>query len=227
MKMSKLTLVIGNKNYSSWSLRPWLLMRQAGIPFNEVRVSLYQPDSTAQLAALSPSGLVPVLHDGDVRIWDSLAICEYLNELFPECRLWPDARAIRAVARSLSAEMHAGFLALRSSMSMNLRGHYPDEGRTPESLRDIARIVDIWNECRQTYGADGDFLFGRFSIADAMYAPVALRFQTYAVPLEGQARAYADSLLTLPALQEWVEAGVREIERVAMFDVYDTDATGK
>lgn len=227
MKMSKLTLVIGNKNYSSWSLRPWLLMRQAGIPFDEIRVSLYQPDSTAELAHLSPSGLVPVLHDGDLRVWDSLAICEYLNECFPECRLWPDARPIRAVARSLSAEMHAGFLALRSHMSMNLRGHYPDQGRTPECLRDIERIVDLWNQCRQTYAADGDFLFGRFSIADAMYAPVALRFQTYAVALEGQARVYADSLLGLPALREWVEAGIRETERVAMFDLYDAQAAGK
>jgi glutathione S-transferase len=224
--MSTLTLVIGNKNYSSWSLRPWLLMRQAGIPFNEVRVPLYQPDSTASLSALSPSGLVPVLHDGDLRVWDSLAICEYLNESFPGCCLWPDNAAKRAIARSVSAEMHAGFLALRSCMSMNLRGHYPDEGRTPECLQDIARIVAIWNECRQVHGSGGAFLFGRFSIADAMYAPVVLRFQIYAVPLEGDARAYADNMLALPALQEWVEAGVKETERVAMFDMYDTDAVG-
>ena len=219
--MRKLTLVIGNKNYSSWSLRPWLVLRQAGVDFDEIRVPLYRPDSAAALAPLSPSGLVPVLHDGDLKVWDSLAICEYLNERFPDCRLWPDDMAVRAIARAVSAEMHSGFIALRSAMSMNLRGYYPDEGRTPECVSDIDRILAIWTECRQRYGVGGDFLFGRFSIADAMYAPVVLRFQTYAVPLEGSARAYADTLLALPALQEWIEASQGETEHVEMFDIYD------
>jgi glutathione S-transferase len=219
--MHKLTLVIGNKNYSSWSLRPWLVMRHLGVAFDEVRVPLYRADSTDTLAALSPSGLVPVLHDGDLRVWDSLAICEYLAERFPDAGLWPDDAAARAVARSVSAEMHAGFGALRSAMSMNIRGHYPDKGRTPECLKEIARIVTLWSECRARYGAGGDFLFGRFGIADAMYAPVALRFRTYAVPLEGAARRYADTLLALPALRQWIDAALAETEHIPMFDMYD------
>jgi glutathione S-transferase len=219
--MNKLTLVIGNKNYSSWSLRPWLVLRQAEIDFEEIRVSLYQPESKAALADLSPSGLVPVLYDGDLKVWDSLAICEYLHERFPERHLWPGGSDARAVARSVSAEMHSGFIALRGAMSMNLRGYYPDEGRTPGCLEDIARILAIWTGCRHTYGSGGDFLFGGFSIADAMFAPVVLRFQTYAVPLDGLARAYAEAIMALPSLQEWVEAGRNETEHVEMFDMYD------
>lgn len=219
--MDQLTLVIGNKNYSSWSLRPWLVMRHLGVAFEEVRVPLYRPDSTDTLAALSPSGLVPVLHDGALRVWDSLAICEYLAERFPEAGLWPDDPSARAVARSASAEMHAGFGALRSAMSMNLRGRYPGKGRTPECLKDIARVVALWTDCRQRYGTGGGFLFGRFCIADAMYAPVALRFRTYAVELQGAARAYVDTLLALPALQEWIDAAMIEREHIPMFDMYD------
>lgn len=219
--MGKLKLVIGNRNYSSWSLRPWLAMRQSGIDFDELRVPLYQAGSSETLSALSPSGLVPVLHDGDLRVWDSLAICEYLAERFPEAGFWPDDASARAVARSVCAEMHAGFGALRGNMCMNLRGHYPGKGRTPECLQDIARIVALWTDCRARHGAGGDFLFGRFGIADAMYAPVALRFRTYAVELEGAARAYADTLLALPTLREWIDAAMAETEHVAMFDMYD------
>ncbi|HEY9146763.1 MAG TPA: glutathione S-transferase family protein [Thiobacillus sp.] len=216
--MSSLTLIIGNKNYSSWSLRPWLLLRQAGIPFEEVRIPLYAPGSTEALATWSPSGKVPALHDGGLRVWDSLAICEYLNERFPDKQLWPADAAARAVARSVSAEMHAGFAALRQHMSMNIRARRPGQGRAPECLADVERILAIWTDCRARFGAGGDFLFGRFGIADAMYAPVALRFQTYGVALEGAARDYAKAVLALPALQEWVAAGVAETERIEMFE---------
>jgi glutathione S-transferase len=219
--MTPLTLVIGNKNYSSWSLRPWLVMRQAGIPFEEVRIPLYRPESAAALAAWSPAGKVPVLHDGDIRVWDSLAICETLNERFPDKQLWPADAAARAVARSVSAEMHAGFDALRQNMVMNIRGRYPGKGRTPECLQDIERILAIWTDCRARFGGGGDFLFGRFGIADAMVAPVVLRFQTYGVALEGAARDYADAMLALPALQAWVKDAVAEAERIEKFDLYE------
>jgi glutathione S-transferase len=213
-----LTLAIGNKNYSSWSLRPWLLLRQAGIPFEEVYIPLYRPDSDAALAKWSPSGKVPALHDGDVRVWDSLAICEYLGERFPDKALWPADPAARAVARSVSAEMHSGFGALREHMSMNIRARRPGKGRTAESLADVERIVAIWNDCRARFGQGGDFLFGHFGIADAMYAPVVLRFQTYGVALEGAARDYADAVLALPALRAWVADALAETERIEMFE---------
>ncbi|MCA1978145.1 MAG: glutathione S-transferase family protein [Thiobacillus sp.] len=213
-----LTLAIGNKNYSSWSLRPWLLLRQAGIPFAEVRIPLYQPGADAELAKWSPSGKVPALHDGAIAVWDSLAICETLAERFPEKRLWPVDAAARATARAASAEMHAGFAALREHMSMNIRARRPGQGRTPESLADIARIAALWTACRANHGGGGPFLFGEFSIADAMYAPVVLRFRTYEVPLAGAARTYADTVLALPALQEWIHDAEAETERIARFE---------
>lgn len=216
--MSPLTLIIGNKNYSSWSMRPWLLLRQAGIPFDEVRIPLYVPGSEIDLAKWSPSGKVPALHDGEIRVWDSLAICEYLAERFPDKPLWPDDAAARAVARSVSAEMHAGFGALREHMSMNIRARYPGQGRTPDCLADIERILAIWTDCRARFGGGGDFLFGRFGIADAMFAPVVLRFETYGVALEGAARDYADAVLALPALQAWVADAVAETERIEKFE---------
>jgi glutathione S-transferase len=216
--MTPLILAIGNKNYSSWSMRPWLVLRQAGIPFEEVRIPLYRPESAVELAAWSPSGKVPALHDGDIRVWDSLAICEYLHERFPELQLWPANAAARAVARSVCAEMHAGFDALRRDMSMNIRARYPDMGRTPECLADIKRILAIWTGCRARFGSGGDFLFGRFGIADAMYAPVVLRFQTYGVALTGAAKDYADAVLALPALQAWVADAVAETERIEKFE---------
>ncbi len=216
--MPPVTLAIGNKNYSSWSLRPWLLLRQAGITFEEVRIPLYAPESAAALAKWSPSGKVPALHDGDIRVWDSLAICEYLAERFPDKELWPSDVAARAVARSVSAEMHSGFTALREHMSMSIRARRPGRGRTPKSLADIARIVSIWTDCRARFGADGDFLFGRFSIADAMYAPVVLRFLTYGVVLEGVAKGYAETVLALPALKEWMADAEVETERIEQFE---------
>ena len=216
--MQPLTLVIGNKNYSSWSMRPWVVLREARIAFREVVVPLYRPDSEAALAHWSPSGKVPALHDGDIRVWDSLAICEYLNERHPDKQLWPADAAARAVARSVAAEMHAGFAALRSEMSMNIRARWIGRGRSDASLADIARIMDIWNTCRENYGAGGDFLFGRFSIADAMYAPVVLRFQTYGVALDGAAKAYADAVRALPAVAAWVADAAVETERIEQFE---------
>lgn len=219
--MSEPTLVIGNKNYSSWSLRPWLALRVAGIPFKEVRIPLYEPGTAAALAPWSPSGLVPLLQDGELKVWDSLAICEYLAECHPDRGLWPEDRTARAVARSVSAEMHAGFSGLRTAMSMNIRRRYPDRGRTLDCLRDIERVLTIWSDCRSRFGAGGDFLFGRFGIADAMYAPVVLRFRTYEVALEGAARAYADAILALPAMQEWLADAERESESIPKFDQYE------
>lgn len=218
--MSRLTLAIGNKNYSSWSLRPWLVLRQAGLDFQEIRIPIYEAGSAVALAHWSPSGKVPALHDGEVVVWDSLAICEYLAERNPEKSLWPNALAARAVARSVSAEMHSGFSDLRSAMPMNIRGRFPGKGLTEGSRRDIARVVAIWNDCRSRFGSDGDFLFGQFTIADAMFAPVVLRFVTYGVVLEGAARAYADTLLALPAMQEWLLASNEEAEVIEAFEIY-------
>lgn len=216
--MSALTLFIGNKNYSSWSMRPWLLLREAGIPFETVRIPLYVPGSEIALAKWSPSGKVPALHDGGIRVWDSLAICEYLAERYPEHAMWPADVAARAVARSVSAEMHGGFGALREHMSMNIRARYPGQGRTPDCLADVERIVAIWTDCRTRFGSGGDFLFGRFGIADAMFAPVVLRFETYGVALEGAAGAYAGAIRALPAVREWVAAAVAETERIEKFE---------
>jgi len=219
--MDDLTLIIGNKNYSSWSLRPWLLMKQAGIPFVERYIPIRSEAWAAQITGLSPSGKVPALHDGSLQIWDSLAICEYLAERFPEKRLWPADVAARATARSVSAEMHSGFQALRQNRFRNIRRRMPTRGRTPETLADIERIVAIWDGCRARYATGGPFLFGAFSIADAMYAPVALRFQTYAVKTEGAAGDYAQTLLALPVMQEWITAAQTEKEQLAHYEPAD------
>jgi len=214
--MSVPILVIGNKNYSSWSLRPWLAMKVLDIPFQELRIPLYAPGSAQEVLRYSPSGKVPCLVDGVMRIWDSLAILEYLAESHP---LWPEEPAARAVARSASAEMHSGFQALRQNMSMNVRKRYPGKGRTPESLADIARIFALWTECREQFGRPGEFLFGRFSAVDAMYAPVVLRLRTYDVELPQVGREYADAVLALPAMREWIAAAERETERIEKFDL--------
>ena len=205
-------LIIGNKNYSSWSLRPWLAMKVLGIPFEEKRIPLYGPDSGRALLQYSPAGKVPCLVDGELRVWDSLAILEYLAERHPA--LWPAEASLRARARSVSAEMHAGFPDLRQHMSMNVRKRHPGKGRTPEVLAEIARIVGIWGEAR------GPFLFGPFCAADAMYAPVVLRFRTYEVELPRACRAYADAVLALPALREWMRDAERESESLPQFEQY-------
>jgi glutathione S-transferase len=208
--VATLTLVIGNKNYSSWSLRPWLAMRQAGIAFDEVVIPLYRGDSKAALLQHSPAGKVPVLEHGDRTVWDSLAIMEYLAETFPAAGLWPQDAAARARARSISAEMHAGFVALRTAMPMDLREHMPGRGWSDAVAADIQRVTAIWRDCRAQFGDGGPFLFGAFSIADAMYAPVAARFRTYAVELDPTCQAYADAMLTLPGFLEWQAAALQE-----------------
>ena len=203
-------LVIGNKNYSSWSLRPWLAMKVLGIPFDEVRIPLYQPGSKEKILGYSPAGKVPILRDGDTVVWDSLAILEYLAEKHPA--LWPRDPGERARARSISAEMHSGFAKLREHMSMNTRKRYPGKGRTLEVMSEIARIDEIWSQ------AMGPFLFGAFTAADAMYAPVVLRFRTYGV--EVRKKSYMDAMLDLPAMREWIDAAEREPESIPEQDLY-------
>jgi glutathione S-transferase len=216
--MSGLTLVIGNKNYSSWSMRPWLLMRQAGIEFDEVQIPLGQPDSLERKLAYSPAGKVPVLVDGDARIWDSLAIVEHLAQKLPEKRLWPAGDEARAHARSVSAEMHSGFASLRSQMPLNYRAHRPGAGRGPGVQEDIDRVCDIWRECRARHGAAGEFLFGEFTAADAMFAPVVLRFQTYGVEPGRVETEYARAILAIPAVGEWTDDAREEQWSIAKFD---------
>jgi glutathione S-transferase len=220
MRMSGLTLVIGNKNYSSWSLRPWLALRMAGLAFEEIRIPLYQPGSREAILRHSPAGRVPILLHGDVTVWDSLAICEYVAELAPAAKLWPEDRALRAHARSISAEMHSGFTALRSAMPMNMRlsGAQLVKAPSPEVQADVARVVAIFEECRARHGGGGDFLFGRFSIADAMYAPVATRLRSYSVSLPARSQAWVDAIYALPAMREWIAAGVAESERFAEYE---------
>ena len=209
--MADLTIYLGNKNYSSWSLRPWLALKQAGLAFDEVVIPLYRPDSKAAILRVSPSGKVPALRHGELTVWDSLAICEYLAELLPDAALWPSDPQARAVARAVSAEMHAGFAALRRELPMNIRSSFPGRPLTPEVQGDINRIMAIWRDCRTRFGeGNGDFLFGPFTIADAMYAPVVTRFRTYRIDLEREAEAYCAAVTALPAMQEWAVAAGNE-----------------
>lgn len=212
-----LTLIIGNKNYSSWSMRPWVAMTAFGIPFQEVRVLLDQPDTANKIAAYSASGRVPVLLAGEMTIWDSLAICEYLAEQFPELHLWPQDVAARAMARSVCAEMHSGFADLRGAMAMNVRGRFPGKGRTNGAQADIGRISEIWEECLARFGHH-QFLFGEFTIADAFYAPVVLRFRSYGVSLAPALNAYCERVLAHPAVARWVSEAQAETERAAKHD---------
>jgi len=211
-------LIVANKNYSSWSLRAWLALAQAGIVFDEVRISFGMPDTKEKLLGYSGAGKVPVLIDGKVKVWESIAICEYAAERWPETRLWPADRAARAQARSVSAEMHAGFAALRAAMPMNCRSRYPGKGRNAAVDADIARIEASWGDCLKRYG--GPFLFGAFSIADAMYAPVVSRFLTYDVKLAGALRQYSQAVLELPAMKEWYAAGAAEPEFLSEEEPY-------
>jgi glutathione S-transferase len=203
-----LKLVIGDRNYSSWSLRPWLAMKVAGLPFEEVPIRLRDSNSKSEILKYSPSGRVPCLLDGETVVWDSLAICEYLAEETPA--LWPADRAARAEARAISAEMHAGFGALRHSMPMEIHALKPFDGRGAEVEADIARIISIWESCRSRFAAAGPFLFGAFSIADAMFAPVVWRFITYAVELPPASGAWVEMMSALPAMQEWRTAALAE-----------------
>ena len=215
-----LKLVIGNKNYSSWSMRPWLALRASGIAFEEIFVPLYTGVAAdkERLLSFSASGKVPALIDGDVTVWDSLAIIEYVAERFPEARLWPDDRAERAHARAISAEMHSGFVPLRGECGMNL--HRPIRAVTlsPDAQANVARIEQIWTECRKRYGEGGPFLFGSFGAADAMFAPVVHRFRTFAIPVGPTAQAYMETMMALPAFAEWTVAGLAETLVIDRFE---------
>ena len=214
-----LKLVIGNKNYSSWSMRPWLALRANNIPFDEVLIPLYTGAADKQrILSFTHSGKVPALIDGDVTIWDSLAIIEYAAERFPEAKLWPEDRASRAHARSISAEMHSGFVALRNECGMNLHRPVGAIALSADARADIARIQQIWTECRERYGKSGPFLFGAFGGADAMFAPVVHRFRIYAIEVAPDVRDYMDTIMALPAFQEWTRAGLAETLVIEKFE---------
>lgn len=206
------TLIIGNKNYSTWSLRAWLLLREAEIEFEEHRIALDEAETRAQIAEFTDAGTVPVLMLDGHAIWDTLAIAETVAERWPDKQLWPTDAAARAHARCISAEMHSGFAVLRNSMPMNCRAMGRKVSLPDELTAEIDRIIAIWTDCHKRYSADGDWLFGRFSVADAMFAPVVLRFRTYGVNLPESAAAYANRLLESPAMQEWLTDAEIEIE---------------
>ena len=203
-----LTLVIGTRRYSTWSLRPWLALKAANAPFDVVEVALRQPDTKAKILEHSPSGKVPLLIHGSLKIWDSLAIAEYLADLFPQAGLWPSDLGARAAARSISAEMHSGFQALRSTCPMDLGLDSPMTDLSDDLLADIRRIEAVWSQCRAIYGVHGPFLFGGFTIADAMFAPVVTRFRTYHLPLNAAGQSYCDTIAGLPWMQEWTQAAL-------------------
>jgi glutathione S-transferase len=216
-------LVIGNKNYSSWSMRPWVLLRQAQIPFEEVQLKFDESDGGLRVAGIekfSAAGKVPVLMIDGEPVWDSLAIAETVAEMHPEKHLWPQDPVARRVARSVCAEMHSGFQAMRGKMPMNIRSRYPGKGLTPESQKDIDRIVSLWTQCRERFGGAGSLLFGRFSVADAFFAPVVMRFHAYAVKVPRVAQEYCEAVQALSAVREWSDAGRRETEFVAEDEPY-------
>jgi glutathione S-transferase len=219
--MSDLVLVIGNKTYSSWSMRPWVLMTQAGIPFTEELIPLDQPDTRAKILARSAAGRVPVLVDGPLTVWDSLAICETIAERHPDQQLLPADPAARAICRSVCAEMHAGFPALREFMPMNLRrsGRPRPEPLPDAVLADITRIKHLWRDCRERFGQGDTLLFGRFSIADAMFAPVVMRFASYGIVLEGEPRRYAETVEGLGAVGKWRAGALAEPWHIAHDDL--------
>ncbi|MFT4930018.1 MAG: glutathione S-transferase [Phenylobacterium sp.] len=212
-------LIIGNKNYSSWSLRPWLLLKQMQISFEEVRIPLYAPGSKDKLLEHSPTGKVPALNNGDTTVWDSLAICEYINDANPDKPCWPEDINDRAFARAISHEMHSGFFEIRNVLPMNCKKNMVFNRITPELQADIDRVCQIWQISRAKYAANGPFLLGQFSIADAMFAPVVLRFNSYGITVGATEQAYMDAILSLPTLQSWIAAGIAETEIIAMGEV--------
>jgi len=213
-----LKLVIANKAYSSWSFRPWILLRCFDIPFEEIVIAMARDETKAEMLRYAPTGKCPSLHDGEISIWDSLAIVEYVAETFPDLAIWPKDRAARAHARSLSAEMHSGFMALRS--------HYPTVFRrvalkrepTPEAMADVMRLESAWSEARKKFGKDGAFLFGAFSAADAMFAPVVERLRAYDVPVTEETKAYMQTVMALPAWSEWVKGAHQEPWHIEKYD---------
>lgn len=215
-----LKLVIGNKNYSSWSMRPWLAMRASGIAFEEVFIPLYTDNKADKdrILSFSRAGKVPTLVDGDITVWDSLAIVEYLAERFPQARLWPAGIAARAHARAISAEMHSGFLALRNECGMNLHRPVRAVALSAEAEANVARVQEIWTDCRERYVGLGPYLFGAFTAADAMYAPVVHRFRTYAIKVGPKVQAYMETMMALPAFAEWTDAGLAETLLIEKFE---------
>ena len=217
-----LTLVIGNKNYSSWSMRPWVLLRQLQIPFEEKKLRFHSPEWDAEIERWSPSRLVPVLWRGDQSVWDTLAIVEALHEWYPDRGVWPRDDRARAFARSAAAEMHSGFRDLRSSMPMNIRASHAGKGMSPQVQANIDRIETLWAEARRRFGAAGPFLFGEFSAADAMFAPVVMRFRTYAVTVSPQTQRYCEAMLGAAGIRAWIEDALKEKEFVAEDEPYAT-----
>jgi glutathione S-transferase len=217
--MTRTTLILGNRNYSSWSLRAWLALEATGIVYDEVLVPLGRPETSSEIRRLVPSGRVPALRRDDLLIWDSLAICEYLAEISPDTGLWPADPDARAVARSAVAEMHSGFVPLRKHMPMNLRASYPGAGRAAGVEEDIARIAEIWESCRRDFGGGGDLLFGSFTIADAFFAPVVSRFLTYGVSPGGAAATYMEAVWSLPSMAEWARQAREEPWSVDDYDL--------
>lgn len=211
-------LIIANKLYSSWSLRPWILMQALGVPFEEEVIPLYQPDTAARIAEYSPAGRVPVLIDGGMPIWESLAIVEYLHEKFPHQVIWPKTVSARVHARAIASEMHAGFAALRQALPMNLAKRFKPKDHGPEVAGNVARISTMWKEARRRFADGKPFLFGDFSAADAMYAPVVTRFDTYQVAVDAETRAYMDAVLTHPAFVAWRTAALLEPWTVAHYE---------
>ncbi|MCP4286566.1 MAG: glutathione S-transferase [Gammaproteobacteria bacterium] len=210
--MSNLTLVIGNCNYSSWSLRPWIFLKHHSIEFKTTRISLFSDTMERDLAPYFSDNKVPLLlHDG-LEVWDSLAILEYLAELFPDKGGWPDEKGARAVARAVSAEMHSSFSGLRNELPMNCRRRFPGFPPSADASRDIQRLLSVWRFCRQRFGQDGPWLFGKFTVADCMYAPVVMRLVSYGIELDDVSRAYVDNLYNSPAAQAWIAVGKAEEE---------------
>jgi len=207
-----LSLIIGNKNYSSWSLRPWVFLKQHKIPFTEKRVALFTDTTNQQLAEYNSDFKVPALKDGNILVWDSLSILEYLSEHYLDGRGWPQDQEARALARSISCEMHSSFSNVRNELPMNCRKRFSNIKLSSAAQREITRIKHLWNQCRSQFGGKGEWLFGNYSIADAMYAPIALRFYGYNIPLAGHEEAYVKSVLNQPCINEWIEAGKLEIE---------------
>jgi glutathione S-transferase len=218
--MEKLTLVIGNKNYSSWSMRPWVLLKQFGIPFDEVKLRFHSAEWDSNIARWSPSRLVPVLWRGDQSVWDTLAIMETVNEWFPAEGVWPSDPAARMLARAASAEMHSGFRDLRGKMPMNIRAKHPGKGMTPEVRANIDRIEALWNVARGRFGAGGEFLFGSFCAADAMFAPVVMRFATYDVATGPVATRYREAMRAAPGVRAWIDQAMKETDFVAEDEPY-------
>jgi glutathione S-transferase len=208
--MPDITIVLGNKRYSSWSLRPWLALKHTGAAFDEMVIPLYRDGSKEQILRNSPAGKVPILKHGDVTVWESLAICEYLADRFPGAGLWPEDPALRAMARAISTEMHGGFGALRQNLPMDLSRHVVDPARIAAAQPDIDRVAQIWRDCRTAHGGAGPFLFGGFTNADAMFAPVACRFRSYGVTLDSECAAYVDAVLDMPAMRAWAAAAAEE-----------------